>query len=81
MSSNSPVRLRRLLGAVLAALIVGMGAVAPAAAAPGDGTTTLNWRQLGMGTSVTIDGADVPVGVSIPVPQGMSPMSRRSRLS
>ncbi len=73
MSSNSPVRLRRLLAAVLAALIVGMGAVAPAAAAPGDGTTTFNWRQLGMGTSVTIDGADVPVGVSIPVPQGMSP--------
>ncbi|WP_374614429.1 hypothetical protein, partial [Gordonia sp. (in: high G+C Gram-positive bacteria)] len=73
MSSNSPVRLRRLLGATLVALVVGLGAVAPAAAAPGDGTTTLNWRQLGMGTSVTIDGADVPVGVSIPVPQGMSP--------
>lgn len=73
MSSNSPAHLRRILGVVLAALIVGMGAVAPAAAAPGDGTTTLNWRQLGMGTSVTIDGADVPAGVSIPVPQGMTP--------
>lgn len=73
MPSNSSARLRRTLGVVLAALIIGVGVAAPAAAAPGDGTTTLDWRQLGMGTSVTIDGADVPAGVSIPVPQGMSP--------
>ncbi|EON30803.1 hypothetical protein GTC6_20755 [Gordonia terrae C-6] len=58
---------------LVAALIVGVAAVAPASAAPGDGSTTLSWQQLGMGSSVSIDSADVSVGVSIPVPEGMSP--------
>lgn len=65
--------LRRIWCAVVTALIVGGVAVAPAVAAPGDGPTTLDWRQLGMGNSVSFDSADVPVGVSIPVPEGMSP--------
>ncbi|WP_035718186.1 hypothetical protein [Gordonia terrae] len=73
MSSPVRVRLRRLAGVLVAALIVGVAAVAPASAAPGDGSTTLSWQQLGMGSSVSIDSADVSVGVSIPVPEGMSP--------
>ncbi len=73
MPSNTRVHLHRLAGVLATALVVGVAAVAPAAAAPGDGSATLSWQELGMGSSVSIDSADVAVGVSIPVPEGMVP--------
>ncbi|WP_238423543.1 hypothetical protein [Gordonia sp. 'Campus'] len=81
MTSTVRARLRRLWCLLATALVIATLAAAPAAAAPGDGVsgevapgaTTLDWRQLGMGNSVSFDSTDVAVGVSIPVPQGMSP--------
>ncbi|WP_055477049.1 hypothetical protein [Gordonia sp. HS-NH1] len=63
--------IRRLWCVLIAVLAVGMIA-APASAAPLT-TTTLDWRQLGLGTAVDIDGADAPISISVPVPEGMAP--------
>ncbi|WP_223205724.1 cellulose biosynthesis cyclic di-GMP-binding regulatory protein BcsB [Gordonia jinghuaiqii] len=61
----------RLLILAVAVLVLG-GLAAPAAAAP-DGATTLQWRQLGLGTSVHLDTEDIATSVSVPVPEGMTP--------
>lgn len=62
--------MRRLWCVLVAVLAVGVIA-APASAAPL--TTTLDWRQLGLGTAVDINGANAPVSISVPVPEGMAP--------
>ncbi|WP_239582017.1 hypothetical protein [Gordonia rubripertincta] len=71
MSSRRSARLLRLWGAM--ALVAACGAVAAPAAAVPDASTTLGWRQLGLGTSVQIHATDAPVSVSVPVPEGMAP--------
>ena len=67
MSSRFMRRLWCVLVAVLTAGVI----AAPATAAPL--TTTLDWRQLGLGTAVDINGANAPVSISVPVPEGMAP--------
>lgn len=64
-------RFMRRMWCVLAAVLTVGVIAAPASAAPL--TTTLDWRQLGLGTAVDINGANAPVSISVPVPEGMAP--------
>ncbi|GAB98879.1 hypothetical protein GONAM_04_00180 [Gordonia namibiensis NBRC 108229] len=69
----------QLWAIALIAIVFGTVA-APAAAAP-DATTTLGWRQLGLGTTIHIDAQDVTTGVTVPVPEGMSPTILRGTVA
>ena len=74
--------LRRLCGVVLVMLGLVWG-VGPAWAAPGDEaetSTTLDWRQLGMGSAVSFGAMNAPQTVTIPVPDGVRPTTLTGQL-